>query len=67
LVGNSVEYSPVAVGGVVSIINLAHVLFPPKSVTTSVYVHSAEILSPLDIGAPLSVAVSLNVIVTLQE
>ncbi|MEI7919683.1 MAG: hypothetical protein WCH65_05895 [bacterium] len=54
-------------GGVLSIVNIAHVAFPARSVTMSVCVHSLAILSPLEILTPSTFALSLKVMVTLPE
>jgi hypothetical protein len=57
----------VVVGFVVSIVNVAQVILPAKSVTINVYVHSVDITVQLVYGDQLSIApeilTSLNVIV----
>gem|GEM_PF-6125078 len=65
------KYCPVVIlviaGFVVSIVNIAHVEFPARSVAINSYVPSRLIVSPLFIVVPFTVAVLLKVIVTFPE
>lgn len=55
------------VGCVLSIVNIAPVALPARSVTMSIWVPSFAIVSQLEILVPSIVALSLKVIVTLPE
>lgn len=55
------------VGVVLSMMKVAPVELPARSVTTNTYVHSSPVVYPLLMDDPLMVAESEKVIVTSQE